>query len=63
VATITVTLDEIQRDLIGYLRRVKAGETLVILEANEPVAEIKPVASDEAHLRPYAPMRWRVSSP
>lgn len=43
-----ITLDEIQRDLIGYLQRVKAGETLVILEANEPVAEIKPV------LRPYA---------
>jgi antitoxin (DNA-binding transcriptional repressor) of toxin-antitoxin stability system len=50
----TVTLDEIQRDLIGYLQRVKAGETLVILEANEPVAEIKPVAPNVARLRPYA---------
>lgn len=49
-----ITIDEIQRDLKSYLQRVKAGETLVILEANEPVAEIKPVASDEARLRPYA---------
>ncbi|MFQ5853184.1 MAG: type II toxin-antitoxin system Phd/YefM family antitoxin [Candidatus Binatia bacterium] len=50
----TITIDEIQRDLMGYLQRVKAGETLVILEADEPVAEIKPVAPNEARLRPYA---------
>ena len=50
----TVTIDEFQRDLTGYLQQVKARETLVILEANEPVAEIKPVAPNEAHLRPYA---------
>ena len=50
----TITIGEIQRDLMGYLQRVKAGETLVILEANEPVAEIKPVTSNGTHLRPYA---------
>jgi antitoxin (DNA-binding transcriptional repressor) of toxin-antitoxin stability system len=50
----TITIDEFQSDLTGYLQQVKAGETLVILEANEPVAEIKPVAPNEAYLRPYA---------
>ena len=40
--------------MMGYLQRVKAGETLVILEGDEPVAEIKPVAPKETHLRPYA---------
>lgn len=49
----TITLDEIQRNLIGYLRRVEAGETLVLLEDDKPVAEIKPLAHTEM-LRPYA---------
>ncbi len=50
----TITADEIQRDWLGYLRRVKAGETLVILEANEPIAELKPILSNDAPQRPYA---------
>jgi antitoxin (DNA-binding transcriptional repressor) of toxin-antitoxin stability system len=50
----TITIDEIRADLAGYLQRVKAGETLVIVEANQAVAEIKPVAPGTAGLRPYA---------
>ena len=50
----TITTDEILRDWRGCLQRVKAGETLVIMEANERVAEIKPIASPEPPLRPYA---------
>jgi antitoxin (DNA-binding transcriptional repressor) of toxin-antitoxin stability system len=52
--TTTVTTNEILRDWRGYLQRVKAGETLVILEANERVAEIKPILPSKAPLRPYA---------
>ena len=51
---IAITIDEIQRNLISYLQQVKAGETLVILEANEPVAEIKPILPNETRLRSYA---------
>lgn len=39
---VTVTIDDIQRDLVGYLHRVRAGETLLVLEADQPLAEIKP---------------------
>ena len=39
----TVTLDEIQRDFLGYLHRVQAGETLVIMQVDKPVATIKPL--------------------
>ena len=39
----TVNLSEIERDLAGYLHRVQAGETLLVLEADQPLAEIKPV--------------------
>ena len=39
----TVTLDEIQRDFLGCLHRVQAGETLVIVQVDKPVATIKPI--------------------
>ncbi|MFZ0547473.1 MAG: hypothetical protein WAM60_18650 [Candidatus Promineifilaceae bacterium] len=49
-----ITVQEIQHDLTTLLQRVKAGETLVILEEDKPVAEIKPVAQNGGGLRPYA---------
>jgi len=55
---ITISIDDMQRDLIGYLRRVQAGETLIITQANAPVAEIKPVSKingqNSKQLRPFA---------
>jgi len=56
---IQISLDEIKRDFPVYFHRVEAGETLVIVKAGKPVAEIKPVASNSLDaqskkLRPYA---------
>lgn len=55
---ITVSIDDMQRDLIGYLRRVQAGETLLITQADKPVAEIKPISETPdrggKQLRPFA---------
>ena len=55
---IQVSMDEMKRDLPAYLHRVEAGETLVIVKAGKPVAEIKPFASNSIDsssqkLRPY----------
>ena len=50
----TITIDEIRRDLIGYLKRVKAGETFLVIDADQPVAEIKPVTQKGAGPCPYA---------
>ena len=47
-----VSVEEIQRDLSAYLQRVEAGETLVIVRAGHPVAEIKPVMTGAKTLRP-----------
>jgi antitoxin (DNA-binding transcriptional repressor) of toxin-antitoxin stability system len=41
---ISITLDEIQRDLVSYFQRVREGETLLIMEGDRPLAEIKPVS-------------------
>jgi len=43
----TVKMEEIERDLLGYLRRAEAGETLLVTRADRPVIEIKPVTSED----------------
>ena len=49
---LNVTVDEIQSDPLKYIRQVEAGETLVIVENDKAIAELKPIASDKP-LRPY----------
>jgi prevent-host-death family protein len=40
----TISIEEMKRDISGYLQRVKAGETIIITEKDTPVAEVKSVA-------------------
>jgi antitoxin (DNA-binding transcriptional repressor) of toxin-antitoxin stability system len=49
---LNVTVDEIQRDPLKYLRQVEAGETLVIVRSDKPIAELRPIAISE-QLRPF----------
>lgn len=51
----TITLEDIQRDLPGYLHRVQSGKTLRVTEANRPVVEIKLAEqpSPKTSLRPF----------
>ena len=53
MATVQVSLEEIQHDLSIYLQRVEAGETFVIVKSGKPMAEIKPAVSSPSSLRPY----------
>ncbi|MCT7966110.1 type II toxin-antitoxin system Phd/YefM family antitoxin [Laspinema sp. D1] len=49
---VRVTIEEIQRDPLEYLRRVEGGETLVIVRSHEAIAEIRPITPSQ-QLRPY----------
>ena len=49
---VTVSLEEMGQDLSGYLSRVEAGETLLVLRAGRIVAEIKPAAGEAGARRP-----------
>jgi antitoxin (DNA-binding transcriptional repressor) of toxin-antitoxin stability system len=49
---VQVSVEEIERDLATYLQKVEAGETVVIVRAGHPVAEVKPVFQAGA-LRPF----------
>lgn len=52
-AVVQVNVDEIKKNWPAYLQRVEAGETLVLLKAGKPVAELKPVAPVSGPLRPF----------
>jgi antitoxin (DNA-binding transcriptional repressor) of toxin-antitoxin stability system len=59
----TVSIEEIQRDVLGYIHRVAAGETLVVLELDQPVAEIKPIVHARSEPRPYGLCAGEFSTP
>ena len=48
-----VSVEEIQQDLPAYLQRVEDGETIIIIRAGKPVAEVKPLLSRTETLRPF----------
>jgi antitoxin (DNA-binding transcriptional repressor) of toxin-antitoxin stability system len=50
---LNVTVDEIQRDPLKYLHQVEAGETLVIVRSDKPIAELRPITSSKKQLRPF----------
>ena len=48
-----VSVEEIQQDLPAYLQRVEDGETIIIIRAGKPVAEVKPLLSRTETMRPF----------
>jgi antitoxin (DNA-binding transcriptional repressor) of toxin-antitoxin stability system len=45
---ISITVEGVLRDFRGWLRQVRRGESLVIVDRKRPVAELKPVAEKRA---------------
>jgi antitoxin (DNA-binding transcriptional repressor) of toxin-antitoxin stability system len=50
---VNITIDELQRDPLKYLRQVEAGVTFVILQSDKPIAELRPISSSSKQLRPF----------
>ncbi|HLJ54601.1 MAG TPA: type II toxin-antitoxin system prevent-host-death family antitoxin [Chthonomonadaceae bacterium] len=59
----TVTVDDMQRNLLAYLERVEAGETLPVTKAGKPLAEIKPVTQSSSKQRPFGLCRGELATP
>ena len=45
---IRATISEVKNGLSGYLRRVKSGESVLVMERKTPVARIVPIGRDAA---------------
>lgn len=56
-----VTVEEITQDFINYLQRVKAGESFVIFQADQPIAKIIS-AKSEGILDAFDAFRSRILS-
>ncbi|MGE0540104.1 MAG: type II toxin-antitoxin system Phd/YefM family antitoxin [Dehalococcoidia bacterium] len=50
---IAISVSDIEQNLAAYLGRVEAGEIVLILRDGEPVAELRPVATEATQPRPY----------
>ena len=48
----TISVQEIQRDLLAFLRRVEAGEAFLVVSGGHPLAEVRPVPAPAAQPRP-----------
>ncbi len=51
--TLVVTVADAQTNLLEYLQRVKAGETVIIVSAGKPIAELKQAVGNGETLRPF----------
>ncbi len=49
----TITLQELQHDPLGLVRRVEAGESILVTRNNLPVAELRPVPAARSGGRPF----------
>ena len=49
----TISVDALQADFAACLRRVEAGERLVVTRHGRPVAEIRPADATPARKRPF----------
>lgn len=48
-----ITVDDIQQDPLKYLNQVAAGESFVILQADQAIAELKPIQHTQKQKRPF----------
>jgi len=49
---LTLTVDELQKNLNVYLHQLEVGEYIVVMQSGQPIAEIRPVASNINVSRP-----------
>ena len=49
----TISLQDLQRDPLGLVRRVEAGESVVVTRDDLPVAEFRPMSPVRSTGRPF----------
>ena len=49
----TISVEEINRDPREFLRRIEAGEEMLVTQNQRPLAEVKPLVPRRSDPRPY----------
>ena len=60
---IQINIRQPKTHLSRYLKRVEAGETVVLCRRNQPVAEIRPLPQPAAEPRPFGLAKGAFSVP
>ena len=60
---IRLNIHEAKTHLSKHLRRVKKGETIILCERNVPIAEIRPIKSENRGPRPIGLDKGRLIVP
>lgn len=52
---ISIQIDDIEQDISGFLKLIQEGNIFVLMQADRPIAEIKPISSANKikQLRPF----------
>jgi len=48
-----ISVQEIEHDPLSFLRRIEAGETLLVVQGERPLAEVRPIRAPAAQPRPF----------
>jgi antitoxin (DNA-binding transcriptional repressor) of toxin-antitoxin stability system len=59
----TISVQDLQRDLLAFLRRVEAGESFLVVRGEQPLAEVRPVPVPVAQPRPFGLCAGRFTVP
>ena len=49
----TISVQDMERDLPAFLRRVQAGESFLVVRGEQPLAEVHPVPASATGPRPF----------
>jgi antitoxin (DNA-binding transcriptional repressor) of toxin-antitoxin stability system len=49
----TISVQDIQRDLLAFFRRIEAGEAFLVVSGEHPLAEVRPLPSRAIQPRPF----------
>ena len=59
----SISVQDIERDPLGFLGRVEAGEAFVVVRGDRPLAEVRPLAPSTTQLRPFGLCAGQFSVP
>ena len=49
---ITLKIDDIERNLSEFIKLIQEGNSLIITQADRPIAEVKPIPINQSHKPP-----------
>jgi antitoxin (DNA-binding transcriptional repressor) of toxin-antitoxin stability system len=59
----TISVQDIERDPLAFLRRVEAGESFVVVRGERPLAEVRPLQAPATQPRPFGLCAGRFTVP